>query len=94
MFNTYLNPDNERLNAINKALDKHKIASFFERKAESSSLSLSMSDDVSESLGTLNERAISGSLMWTPSLAHGRSELFDALCDSGWKPIYVCGSGM
>jgi len=38
-------------------------------------------------------KALTGSLLWQSTSSPGRSELFEALCESGWKPIYTRGTG-
>jgi hypothetical protein len=42
----------------------------------------------------LRKAYVPSSLTWEPSPWHGQSELFDAICKSGWKPLYMRGSGM
>jgi hypothetical protein len=42
----------------------------------------------------LRRTYIPSSLMWEASPLRGQSELFDAITKSGWKPLYMRGSGM
>jgi hypothetical protein len=42
----------------------------------------------------LRKTYVSSFLAWEPSPWCGQSELFDTICKSGWKPLYMRGSGM
>jgi hypothetical protein len=42
----------------------------------------------------LRKTYVPSSLTWEPSPWHGQSELFDAICKSGWKPLYMRGSAI
>ncbi|CAI6342028.1 unnamed protein product [Periconia digitata] len=95
MFNTYNTTDKQRLRMVSESLHKNNIESFFEKKVTTRgflSAEVVNSGDEPEKLSGLNDQVMSGSLMWAPSLAHGRSELFESLCEVGWMPVYVRGS--
>lgn len=79
--------------SLSSSLAEHRIQPLFEIKTNANRRTKSYHAKMATENVISPEDTITGSLLWNAMPVPGTSELFQVLCEDGWKPIYVRATG-
>jgi hypothetical protein len=93
LFSKRYNSRSPHMNALATSLTERQINPMFEISPQPGFDSRPLSLPIPTSRERFEGKNLTGSLLWEPSAIPGGSELYRALSENGWKPVYMRGSG-